>query len=244
MYLYIGPYAPGIYLINQAFFGIIYMVIYMNVDVSDYIGNRYGNLIVIGRDSLVSHKNANRWLFLCDCGTQFSAVPSRVLSGHTKSCGCLKATRTMTHGCNGDEFYPTWWGMMRRCYNKSAHNFQRYGGRGIDVCAEWHDPKVFIAWARKTAGHKQKGLTLDRKNNSLGYSPENCCWATYKQQARNRRSNRILSIGGVEKPFSEWCEHYGIDPAVVRERIKLGWSEEDAISIPVQSKSWRYRGKK
>jgi hypothetical protein len=216
----------------------------MKFDIKDYIGARFGNVIVIGKDSGNSHKNSNHWVFRCDCGTIFSSLPSRIISGHSKSCGCKKSTGAWSHGCNGNEFYPTWWAMMRRCYNQGAHNYKRYGGRGIRVCQEWHNPKNFIDWAESTVVHKSKGLTLERKDNNKEYSPENCCWATPKQQARNRRSNRILSIDGVEKSLSEWCEYYKIDPSVVRERIKLGWPEKDALSIPVQSRHWRYPYKK
>lgn len=216
----------------------------MKLDISDYIDKKINNLTVVRKDTSNEHPNFNRWIFRCECGKEFSSVPSRVISGHIKSCGCKKGKASLTHGCNGDEFYPTWWGMMRRCYHKENHNYQRYGGRGITVCEEWHDPKAFIDWARKTVGHKSPGLTLERGDNSKGYSPENCHWATPKEQARNRRSNRVLTIDGTSKPFVEWCEEYGIDPSVVRERIKLGWSEEDALSIPIQERYWKYTGER
>lgn len=212
----------------------------MKKNIEEYIGKRFGNLVVLEKDESNIHPNSNHWLVRCDCGKEFSAYPSRILSGHIKSCGCMKGKAALTHGCNGDEFYPTWWAMMRRCYHKENHNYERYGGRGITVCYEWHDPRVFINWARETVGHKCSRLTLERLNNNEGYSPENCCWATSKEQARNRRSNRILEIDGIEKTLAEWCEEYKIDPSVVRERIKLGWSGTDALSIPVQNRNWRY----
>lgn len=202
--------------------------------IDEYIGAHFGDLTVLRKDESTSHGNANRWIVLCSCGKEFSILPSRLFNGHSKSCGCKKGKSSLTHGCNGDEFYPTWWAMMRRCYNKDAHNYSRYGGRGITVCDEWHNPSVFIEWARSTIGHKVPGLTLDRKDNSNGYSPNNCEWATSKSQARNRRSNSLETIDGETKTISEWCEQYGISSETVRYRQRHGMSLKDALLTPVK----------
>lgn len=207
----------------------------MKKDVNDYIGKRFGMLTVIGPDTRSDHFNSNHWVFKCDCGKKFSDYPSRVLSGHKKSCGCNKGKGTLTHGCNGDEFYPTWWGMMRRCYHKENHNYSRYGGRGITVCDEWHDPEKFILWAHTTAGHKTSGISLDRIDNSKGYSPENCRWATSSNQANNRRNNRVETIGGESKNITEWCRIYGISTQLVNARQRKGMSFEEALKTPVSS---------
>lgn len=209
----------------------------MKLNIDDYIGKKINSLVVVGKDTSNKHYNANRWIFRCDCGKEFSDCPCRVLSGHKKSCGCQKGKASLVHGCNGDEFYPTWWGMMRRCYNKSSHNYDRYGGRGITVCEEWHNPIVFIEWARKTIGHKIPGYTLDRKDNNLGYSPENCQWVSAKSQARNRRSNRLETINGETKTLSEWCELYGIRNETVHQREKRGIPFLEALTTPVRSKA-------
>lgn len=139
----------------------------------------------------------------------------------------------MTHGCNGDEFYHTWWSMMQRCYNKENHNYSRYGGRGITVCDEWHNPAVFIEWARSTVGHKVKGLSVDRIDNDKGYSPNNCRWATPKEQQHNTRSNRWETVDGETRTISDWCREYGISTQLVNERQKNGMSFEQALKKPV-----------
>lgn len=125
--------------------------------------------------------------------------------------------------------------MMRRCYHKSNHNYERYGGRGITVCDEWHDPSVFIVWARSTfpAGHED--FTLDRINNDMEYSPENCRWVSAKTQANNRRSNVLETINGKTKTLSEWCTQYNIKPETVRARQKAGMDFETALTTPVKS---------
>lgn len=207
----------------------------MDYVISEYLGQKIWNVTVIGVDPEYVGKtyNANHWLFQCDCGNTFSASPSRVISGHKKSCGCRKLAGTKTHGCNGDEFYPTWYAMMQRCHNPSHHKYKDYGARGISVCEEWKSPKAFIEWARATIGSKKPGYTLDRYDNNSDYSPENCHWATPTEQARNRRSNRIVTLKGESKPFKVWCDEFGISDAAVRQRLKLGWAYEDAFMTPV-----------
>lgn len=171
-----------------------------------------------------------------------SHAPSRVLSGHIKSCGCLRKTSKATHGVADDPFYHTWWSMMQRCYNPNHHQFKNYGARGIKVCEPWHDPINFINWAKSTIGNKVKSLSIDRIDTHGNYDPENCRWATAKQQANNRTNNTCYSIDGVTKTFTEWCNLYNISDNVAWERInKLNWSPKEAFSTPLHSTSKRYR---
>ena len=204
----------------------------MKFAIENYLGKHINHVKIIGVDSSNIHSNYRHWVFQCDCGNMFCDIPCRVLSGHRKSCGCIKGKSSMTHGCNGDEFYPTWWSMMQRCYNPKNHNYQRYGARGIKVCEEWQDPKQFIAWAKSTAGHKLKSLSLDRKDNNSGYSPDNCRWATAREQSNNRVTTVFNTIDGVTMPFTYWCEKYNISPATVRARMKNGCSLETALKEP------------
>lgn len=208
----------------------------MKYNIEDYLGKKVSeDLEVVGLDNSFNKRtfNANHWIFKCSCGKEFSEMPSRILKGHKKSCGCKRYTGALVHGLNGDEFFHTWYSMMQRCYNEKHHNYHRYGERGIIVCKEWHEPKNFIEWAHSTVGEKYDSLTLDRIDNDKGYSPENCRWATKKQQARNRSTTRYETIDGIRKPLSEWCEEYGIEYYVVLSRCnELGWSIEDAVKTP------------
>lgn len=207
----------------------------MDYNISEYAGKKLWDLTIVGLDPEYIGKtyNSNHWLFQCVCGNIFSSAPSRVINGHKKSCGCRKKNSKKTHGCYNSGFYPTWYSMIQRCYNPNHHKYKSYGARGISVCEEWKDPLAFISWAKKTIGEKKPGYTIDRYDNNADYCPENCHWATAKEQARNRRSTRLITINGETRPFSEWCDIYGINDSVVRERLKLGWSTEDAFSIPL-----------
>lgn len=125
------------------------------------------------------------------------------------------------------KLYKVWEGMKRRCNAPQSKNYHRYGGRGVKVCEEWSDYEAFSAWAMAN-GYKH-GLTLDRVENDKGYSPENCRWATMKEQQNNRGNNQKITIDGVEKTVCQWAEEYGINPHTIRGRIKRGWPEAKAV---------------
>ena len=121
--------------------------------------------------------------------------------------------------------------MMDRCYRKTAPNYPAYGGRGISVCGEWHDPEVFGIWAE--ANGFQKGLTLERKDVNGNYCPDNCTWATPKQQANNRRNTIILEWNGERKSVHQWADEMGVSASTLKNRYYLGWSVKEILSLPV-----------
>ena len=109
--------------------------------------------------------------------------------------------------------YNVWVTMMHRCYDPKRVKYKDYGGRGIEVCDEWHDPNCFIDWAE--ANGYQIGLQLDRKDNDSWYSPENCRFITPKENSRNRRNTKYLTINNDTKCVAEWCEEIDISPFTV-----------------------------
>lgn len=124
--------------------------------------------------------------------------------------------------------YRRWRGMINRCYNKKHTYYYNYGGRGITICDEWkEDYEKFCEWVNKS-GYKV-GLTLDRIDNDKGYSPDNCRWATRKEQNRNQRTNRKITISGETKLMCEWAEISGVDSKQIYKRIKQGWKNEDLL---------------
>ena len=127
-------------------------------------------------------------------------------------------------------WYNSWRSMITRCKNPNAKNYKYYGDAGIAVCEEWLDAEAFGKWASNSGWFK--GATLDRIDNSKGYCPENCRWATQKEQQNNRRNNHLLTYNGVTRTLKQWEEICGIDYSLIKYRLKHGYSVYDALFTP------------
>ena len=139
------------------------------------------------------------------------------------------------HGLKESRLFSIWTNMKSRCNNPKATHYEHYGARGITVCDEWlNDFKAFYDWAM-SHGYSDE-LTIDRIDNDGNYEPSNCRWVTMKGQGLNKSDNCIVTLNGISKPLVFWCEEYNINYKTVRDRLKRGWSCEDALSKPVQIK--------
>lgn len=156
----------------------------------DITGQKYGRLTVIkylGKDKF---RNA-KWECTCDCGAKVVVAGYCMRNGVTQSCGCrqreaAKAYNTK-HGQAKTSTYHIWFDMKRRCLDPTRKGYENYGGRGIVVCDRWMSFKNFYT----DMGDRPDSLELERVNNSEGYNPTNCVWATHTQQSRNKRTNKL-----------------------------------------------------
>jgi hypothetical protein len=137
-----------------------------------------------------------------------------------------------------------WDGILQRCLNENSPAYQSYGGRGISVCERWRTSfENFFA----DMGEKPSPLhTIDRIDNNGNYEPDNCRWATKKEQGRNKRNNKRIVFRGEEKTLSEWGEIFGLSSSIIGSRIfRYGWTVEQAITTPLGTNGgYRIKGTK
>ncbi len=129
------------------------------------------------------------------------------------------------------KMYRLWYEMNQRCRSKNNQAYHRYGARGIQVCLTW---RISFEEFLQDMGYPPKGMTLERKDNNGDYTPDNCEWKTRKDQARNRRSNRIITFQDKTQCLAAWAEQYGIHIRRLHARLKKGWSIKHALSTPVR----------
>lgn len=130
----------------------------------------------------------------------------------------------------GTPTYTVWYDIKRRCFNTKYPQYKDYGGRGIGVCERWLTFKNFL----EDMGERPPGLTIERLNNDLGYSPENCVWADRTQQCSNTRRSVKLTLNGRVKTVSGWARELGVSPHTLYSRISLGWSSQRVLAEPIR----------
>ena len=139
-----------------------------------------------------------------------------------RGCGCGKKT----HGMEGTLVYKTWANMLQRCRNPKATRYPRYGGRGITVCQRWDKFENFY----EDMGPRPKGKSLDRINNEGIYGPDNCRWATAREQSNNR-INTVMVNG---EPLAVVARRHVMSPYTLYTRyVRHGWTLEEALHTPV-----------
>lgn len=202
----------------------------------DLTGEKFGKLTVIGFDSYKNIGNSTsrsaHWKCQCECGNMVMLDTSSLKYNGRKTCGCSQKS---TNGLYGSRLYKIWTGMKQRCFNPNDTQYQNYGGRGIIICDEWrNDFTSFFNWATNN-GYKE-GLTIDRENVNGNYEPTNCRWATQKEQMRNTRFNRNLTIDGETKIVAEWIDTSTIKPKTFRERVRSNVSEDRILQTDIRTR--------
>jgi hypothetical protein len=163
-------------------------------------------------------------LFKCDCGVEKEYRILDVKNGHTKSCGCIRKTCNIKHGqtVGGDlsKEYIAWINMKERCTNKNMHHYKNYGGRGIKVCDEWLSS--FLHFYEDIGKCPFSSYSLDRIDNNGDYSPENCRWASKKEQSSNTRKNINIEYDSQILNITEWSEKMKIPISTITKRYYRG----------------------
>lgn len=189
--------------------------------------------------------NKRAYLCRCACGTERVLAPSDFLKAKTKSCGCLNAElareRATTHGRRYTKLNAMWSNMRSRCANPKHVSWDRYGGRGIRVCAEWDDFTVFRAWALEN-GYKEDVIyrqEIDRIDNDGNYEPDNCQVVAPRENRQHTSTSHNLTAFGVTKSMGAWADdrRCEVDYHTLRSRINRGWPTEKALSTPPRSYS-------
>lgn len=195
----------------------------------DLLNQKFGKLTVI--EFVEVRSKFAYWKCRCECGNERVVRGSNLLSGQTKSCGCLNTTSHVKHREGKARLYVIWAGMKQRCENANRKDYPKYGGRGISVCEEWHEYTAFREWAIANGYDDTK--SIDRIDNDGKYCPENCRWVGFEAQQVNKNNNSELTINGETKTASEWSTISGISADRIRKRKRNGWSDEDAVFKPL-----------
>lgn len=184
--------------------------------------------------------------YLCKClicGSDTVASTYNLKNGKKKSCGCIRwkltAKGLKTHGDSNSRLYREFYGMHTRCYgNYSATAEKIYKNRGIKVCDEWyHNYPAFKEWAMNN-GYNDN-LTIDRIDNNLGYSPNNCRWITQLEQASNKRNNIYITINNETHSMSEWCRINNVSYTAANKRInQYGWDPIKAVTTQTKARNY------
>lgn len=188
----------------------------------DITGLRVGYLTALRYHGSDGKKSL--WAVRCDCGAEklmpASEMKKQAARGVVASCGCKRresiSTRRTQHGMSKHPAYAVWRSMCDRCRLPSHHAWHNYGARGITVCERW--AASFAAFWADMGPTYRPGLTLDRIDNSAGYSPENCRWATYEQQANNTRMNRMVG----DKTAAQLAQELGVKRSTMYYRLAKG----------------------
>lgn len=201
------------------------------------IGNKYGRLTVLKLAPKRENSTKRYWICECECGNIIEVRTANLISGHTKSCGCLhkEILKQDRYGNNIDNInkhkiiYSVWNSMRSRCYNPKNKAYKYYGERGIKICDEWQYFPNFKKWACENGYNI--GLTIDRIDSNGNYEPNNCRWTTMKKQQNNKRNTKYLTYKGITKPVAEWRDIYGLTKDQINYRIRAGWDIEEILGI-------------
>jgi hypothetical protein len=184
------------------------------VDIQSVLAQTFGRLTPISEVEQ-SADQSRQVRCRCQCGNVLIVRLTNLKRGGAKSCGCSRGT----HHRSKTKEYRIWSALIARCTVPGSVNWLRYGAQGITVCDRWKNS--FVAFW-EDMGPKPDGMSLERINNRLGYSPENCKWATLHEQSRNTSRNHLVTFHGVTKCLKDWASEFGVNYSTVGYRVRSG----------------------
>lgn len=200
-------------------------------------GQKFGNLTVIEEYGRDKYKNV-LWECLCDCGEKTIVTSGNLVTGHTKSCGCLQKISIISsntkhgyarRGKNHSRLYSIWAGIMQRCKNPKSNSYKNYGERGISVCKDWENFENFKDWSLQNG--YQEILSIDRIDVNGDYCPKNCKWSTRIEQANNKRSTKRHLFNKENLTVAEISRKYNLKYEKTRELINAGKIKEIELMV-------------
>ena len=199
------------------------------------IGQNFNRLTVLSE----SGRNKNGrivWLCQCNCGSKINVNSLSLRTKNTQSCGCLRKERTtklkLSHGKTKTSEYVAWKGLIRRCTKPKNTHYSEYGGRGIKVCDRWL--KSFENFLEDMKEKPSSFHSIDRIDNNGNYEPDNCRWATIKEQANNRQNSRYYNYDGEPQTLRQLFNKYSppLSYRTFRARVENGWPMFQALTTP------------
>lgn len=217
--------------------------------VENLVGKKFGRLLVVEKFGKNKH-GETLWKCVCDCGNERIICNGNLKRGNYKSCGCYSKEIKTTHGLSKTQIYKVWVDIKRRTNPKNSKCTGNYKKLSIKMCNEWrNDFMSFYNWSIAN-GYKEEQLangynkwTIDRIDNHGDYCPENCRWATCKQQSNNQTTNKIITYKGKKQTLSQWCDELGLRYSVINQRLFWGWDIERAFTQKIgRTNYYEYKG--
>lgn len=197
----------------------------------DLTGKQFGKLTVLSFAGN-TYRGKSLWRCKCICGNEHVTTGERLTISQCSSCpDCIKKREGDPR--NKSRLHTIWKHMKERCNNVNNSRFSCYGGRGITYCPEWEDFLSFYNWA-VTNGYRDD-LTIDRIDVNGNYCPENCRWATVKEQNENKTTRKELTANGETHSFSEWGRILNVNYKILWARHKAGWPDDKVINTPCRT---------
>lgn len=210
------------------------------------VGNSYGFVKVL--QYLGRFKYDYKYLCICHCGKYVEKWFRHLRGSNNHSCGCMNGKFAKTrHYMKGTRFYRIWSGMKTRCLNKKQREKSSYRTiSDLTLHPSWIKFNAFYedmyqSYNQHVKKYGEAKTSIDRIDNSKGYSPENCRWATNEIQGRNKRTNHLITAFGETSTMTEWAEKFGITHRTLSMRLARGWTIDKALTEPVDRRCWDAR---